>query len=218
MALQRRKIIMTPTERNIIISGEWLNDIHMDYFGFLLQNYSQYKYVEMWRLQILDSIQPIATNQKHIQILHSSSNLLDGHWVCSYYDTKNIYIYDSLNQRNLHEHHKQFLKKLFPTYPFDKRSVKFPIVQQQPNSNDYGVFAIAFAISLLFNIKPEKVKYHHGLMRSHLIKIFESNIIEHFLQDPSYIPQKVFPLAVVVQRELDASRKREIRKKKRGNS
>jgi len=78
-------------------------------------------------------------------------------------------------------------------------------VQRQPNYN--GVFAIAFATSLLFNIKPDKVKYEHKLMRSHLIKILETN--EHFPQDPQYVAQKVLPLAVIKVRE--ALRKRMIR-------
>jgi len=64
---------------------------------------------------------------------------------------------------------------------------------------------------LLFNVKPEKVKYNHNLMRSHLIKIFESNIIEHFPQDPQYVPQKVLPLAVIKAREAKAIRIRTIR-------
>jgi len=136
---------------------------------------------------------------------------LDGHWVCSYYDRKNIFIYDSLNNKTLHKHHEQFLKRLFPTYDFDKNVVKFPTVQHQPNCNDCGVFAIAFATSLLFNIEPNKVKYEHKLMRSHLIKIFETNVIEHFPQDPQYVAQKVLPLAVIKVRETEAIRKRMIR-------
>jgi len=48
-------------------------------------------------------------------------------------------------------------------------------------------------------------------MRSHLIKILETNIIEHFPQDPQYVAQKVFPLAVVKVREAEAIRKRMIR-------
>ena len=165
---------------------------------------------------------------KNIQILHSSdfdlhsyesdsldlcklSKLLNvnGHWVCSYYDTKNICIYDSSNKRKLHKHHEQFLRRLFPFYPFDKKSIIFPTVQQQPNCSDCGVFAIAFAISLLYNIKPEKVRYDVSLMRSHLIKIFESNVIEHFLQDLKYgVFQKVLPLAVIRAREANSFRKR----------
>ncbi|XP_011349057.2 eukaryotic translation initiation factor 3 subunit A-like [Ooceraea biroi] len=107
----------------------------------------------------------------------------------------------------LHEHHKQFLTKLFPTHDFIKYPVKFPTVQSQPNGSDCGIFAIAFAVSLLFNIKPEKVRYDHSLMRLHLIKIFETNIIEHFPQDLNYdVPQKVLPLAVVRARQVEAAR------------
>jgi len=84
-----------------------------------------------------------------------------GHWVCCY-DRKNIFIYDSLNNKTLHKH--QFLKRLFPTFDFDKNPVKFPIMQRQPNYNDCGVFAIVFATSLLLNIKPDKMKYEHKLM------------------------------------------------------
>jgi len=64
----------------------------------------------------------------------------------------------------LHKQHKQFLKRLFPTYNFEKNPVQFTIVQHQPNYSNCGVFAIAFAISLLFNIKPDKVKYEHKLI------------------------------------------------------
>jgi len=107
----------------------------------------------------------------------------------------------------LHKHHEQFLKRLFPTYEFEKNPVKFPTVQHQPNNNDCGVFAIAFATSLLFNVKPEKVKYEHEFMRSHLIKILETNVIEHFPQDPQYgYVQKVLPLAVIRAKEAEAIR------------
>jgi len=182
----------------------------MEHFNNLLRNCSDYRPVETWRIQCPDTIQCVPEHIKHIQILHSSSGLHDGHWVCSYYDRKNIFVYDSLNTKKLHKHHEEFLKRLFP-YNFEKYSIKFPIVQHQPNSNDCGVFAIAFAISLLFNIKPEKVKYNHSLMRSHLIKIFETNIIEHFPQDPQYVLQKVLPLAVIRAREVEAIRIRSIR-------
>jgi len=85
-------------------------------------------------------------------------------------------------------------------------------VQYQPNYNDCGVFAITFATSLLFNIKLNKVKYEHKLMRSHLIKVFETNVIEHFPQYLQYgVTQKVLPLAVINAREVEAIRIRMIR-------
>ena len=149
-------MVLLPKEKDIIIQGEWLTDMHMEHFGHLLQNCSEFRPVETWRVQCLDTIQPMPIDKKHIQILHSSSSPFDGHWVCSYYNMKHIFIYDSLNSKKFHEHHKKFLTRLFPTYNFEKHPVKFPTVQRQPNSNDCGVFAIAFAISLLFNLNLKK--------------------------------------------------------------
>jgi len=177
----------------------------MDHFNNLLENHSDYKPVSTWRIQLPQTIHLVPPNKKHIQILYSSN-----HWVCSYYDTKYIFIYDLLYSNNLDENHLIMLTRLFPTYDFQKKnSIIFPLVQKQPNSNDCGVFAIAFAVSLLFNIKPEKVKYDWSKMRLHLIQIFESNVIEHFPQDlQCHVIQKVLPLAVVRAKELDATKKR----------
>lgn len=168
----------------IIFRGEWLEDIHIDYFNLLLKNCSEYQSRESWKIQCPDRIEPVPKNQKHIQILHSCSDIainLDGHWICSYYDTNVIYIYDSLNIKRLHAHHKIYLEKLYPFYSFDKQSVQFPTVQSQPNGNDCGVFAIAFAVSLLFDLQPNRIIYNHNLMRQHL-KMFQLNRIEHFPQ------------------------------------
>ena len=87
------------------------------------------------------------------------------------------------------------MKKLFPTYDFTQNPVQFPTVQQQPNSSDCGVFAIALAVSLFFNINPDKVRYDHSLMRLHLIQMFETNVVEHFPQDLNCgVPQEVLSL------------------------
>jgi Ulp1 family protease len=174
--------MLSADQKNIIVRGDWLNDTHMDHFNQLLKNCSDYRPEDTWKLYFPNNIESVPENKKHIQILFSSNN----HWVCCYFDRKKLFIYDSLNMKKLHSDHEKFLRGLFPTYPFDVRPVKFPIVQHQPNGNDCGVFAIAFAISLFFNIKPEKVRYDYSLIRSYLIQIFESNIIEHFSQNLNY--------------------------------
>ncbi|XP_066596565.1 putative uncharacterized protein DDB_G0282499 [Prorops nasuta] len=56
----------------------------------------------------------------------------------------------------------------------------YDVVQSQRNGNDCGVFAIAFATSLLYNIKPNEVLYDQKLMRQHLIQILKSNRLDHF--------------------------------------
>lgn len=90
-------------------------NIHIDHFGLLLKSCSEYRPRETWRIQCPDRIWRIqypelfVKHQKHIQILHSCSDIVtneNGHWICSYYDTKAFYIYDSLNLKRLHTHRK----------------------------------------------------------------------------------------------------------------
>ena len=102
---------------------------------------------------------------------------------------------------------------MYPFLTFNKKNIQFPRVQQQPNGNDCGVFAIAFAVSLLFGLKPNTIRYEHSLMRNHLLRIFETNIIEHFPQDCTCgISKNVPHLSVVERRRVDALRKRIQRK------
>lgn len=93
-----RFLLLSMQYIQIILRGEWLEDIHIDYFNLLLKSCSDYRPRESWKIQCPDKIEPVLKYQKHIQILHSCSDVatnLDGHWICSYYDTNMIYIYDS---------------------------------------------------------------------------------------------------------------------------
>jgi len=67
------KDILTSANRDIIARGGWLTDLHIEHFQNLLRNCSEYTPVETWRIQLLDTIQPISIDKKHIQILYSSS-------------------------------------------------------------------------------------------------------------------------------------------------
>jgi len=94
------------------------------------------------------------------------------------------------------------LKRLFPTHDFDKNSIQI----SYRTIEAIGIFAIAFAASLLFNTKPDKIKYKRRLMRSHLIKIFQTNVIEHFPQEEYDVAQKILPLAVIKAKKAEAMR------------
>ena len=126
-------------------------------------------------LQMLDEITAIDKKQKHIQILFSGSPAL-GHWICTYYDSKNRYVYDSLNAKCLNEDQEKFLKML---YPFQPKPL-FPNVQQQPYLIDCGTYAIAFATSIYFGTMPDTVLYNHTLMRQHLYAMFKRNCLLPF--------------------------------------
>ena len=53
-------------------------------------------------------------------------------------------------------------------------------VQHQPDNNDCGVFAIAFATNCVFNIKPEIATFKTDVMRTHLKEYLRQNKFERF--------------------------------------
>jgi len=42
--------------------------------------------------------------------------------------------------------------------------------QKQTGGMDCGLFAIAFAVALMFNLHPSKLKFNQQKMRSHLVE------------------------------------------------
>jgi len=46
MSVNTKNITLMPKERNIIVCGEWLTDVHMDHFQQLLASCSDYRSVE----------------------------------------------------------------------------------------------------------------------------------------------------------------------------
>ena len=54
-------------------------------------------------------------------------------------------------------------------------TINIPHLHYQPNYVDWGVFAIAFLVSLLFNQDPATLAYNEGTMRSHLLKCLKQD-------------------------------------------
>ena len=92
-----------------------------------------------------------------------------------YYINKIIHIYDSLNVKCLKEDDKVFINRLFPNNP--ELKITSETVQSQTNSYNWEIFAIAFAIFILFNICPCSLSFDISQMRLHLLKIFETRTI-----------------------------------------
>ena len=53
-------------------------------------------------------------------------------------------------------------------------------VQQQPNGSDCGVFAIAFATSLIYTLTPHVPQFHVSQMRPHLSACLKASVITPF--------------------------------------
>ena len=54
----------------------------------------------------------------------------------------------------------------------------------QPNTNDSGVYAIAFAVSLAFGKESAHLYYDNSKMRTHLLNCIESGILTEFPSKP----------------------------------
>lgn len=98
-------------------------------------------------------------------------------WVTFYYDDNVIHVYDSLNRNYVTDDQLKFLKQLF--FPFDFSIIYHP-VQEQTNDKDCGVFAIAFAVELVFEGDPSNKKFLVPQMRPHLLDMLNNRTLMTF--------------------------------------
>lgn len=114
-----------------------------------------------------------------VQVLHDGSL----HWVCvSSVGCKEagcVNVYDSLNTGKITSHiKKQIASMLFHSGPVVKLNIQQ--VQQQGNSVDCGVFAVAYATSILHGQNPEDLNYDTYSLRQHLLTCISSGIFKPF--------------------------------------
>ena len=155
----------------------YLEDIHIDFFGEIIKRHTNFRPQSVLLVDNTTLIEPISEGSKHLQLLYSlDAGSRIGHWICSYYDGEIINIYDSMNFKHLHPLHENYLKAL---YRFNC-SIRFHDVLHQTNPYECGVFAMAFAMSICFNRKPELERYIIKQMRTHAAKIFETQELAPF--------------------------------------
>ena len=62
-------------------------------------------------------------------------------------------------------------------YPRSSISIKLMNSNIQPNTNDCGVYAIAFAVSLAFGKEPAYLHFENSKMRFHLLNCLHSGVL-----------------------------------------
>ena len=114
---------------------------------------------------------------KFVQILHTGQD----HWiVCSGSAEKDtIYIYDSMSNGGLTAHSTKCIAEMMYSKEKILHLIKIS-VQQQQNSVDCGVFAVAFATSLSLDIDPSCSSFDVSQMRIHLLRCFEKGEMTMF--------------------------------------
>ena len=185
--IKDNKIYLTDKDKKLILNGSMLNDNHVDKFHSLLNEKYEIPSTSLIKKSIqfskFEELKVHDRNKPHLQLLHSCSDLCincrNAHWVCCYYDTKSLFIYDSKNEKILHPSNISFLKKFFDPFFFEL-PINFQPVQRQTNADDGILFAIAFATSIFFDNSPVNVSYKIENLRPHLYLMFQNNKLSRF--------------------------------------
>ena len=151
-------MVFTEIDKLILIgkenySGEksMLNDNHIEEFNSIIKTCINFSMQSTLLLQRPQNIVPVSRNEEYLQILFSGNSEL-GHWIFIWYFDNIIHIYDSLNSKHLNSDQMIFINRLFPNKI--NLQIVFETVQDQNNTYDCGIFAIAFAVSIIFNSCP----------------------------------------------------------------
>lgn len=76
------------------------------------------------------------------------------------------------------------LKRIFFSHALErKKTLQIVNEQRQIGSNDCGLFAIATATAVLFELDAKLTYFSQNGMRSHLTKCFEEQVITPFPQE-----------------------------------
>ena len=62
----------------------------------------------------------------------------------------------------------------------EKLTITMCRCQKQVGSKDCGLFSLAFAVALIFNLNPSKLKFRQQKMRSHLVECFTKQVMMPF--------------------------------------
>ena len=149
----------------------WLNDRHMTYGSSLLKAvFPDVEGLHDTVLQQSATAAVTARGRKYVQVFHVNGN----HWItASNINTacdNVVDIYDSSRVR-FSSSDKAAIAK-FHRCGDATLTLRYQDVQQQPNAYDCGVYALAFATSLLHGQEPTKTRYVDP--RSHLASCLTS--------------------------------------------
>lgn len=113
-----------------------------------------------------------------LQILHDGAD----HWlVISTIGVKHpaeVFVYDSVYSTASSSLQMQIASLVHTQH--SHVVLNYKDVQRQSKGNDCGLFAIAFATSLVNGLQPEEYVFDQKMMRSHLLQCFEKKSVTAF--------------------------------------
>ena len=165
-------------DKEVCESGVWLTDNHMLAAQNLL--WKQFPHVQGLQPTVYDQGSkwtPMTSGG--VQLLNQSSTL----WLCvSMIECSpgEVALYDSLLSKT--KVHPQIIKQIATIRNTKETHLTIKIMhsQGQTGTNDCGLFAIATATLMCYNIPPSTVLWDQEKMRQHLITCFENGKMEPF--------------------------------------
>lgn len=174
--LQLDSIVLTKTDKDHIMAGEKLNDLHIDVAQALLKQ--QFPSISGLQSPLLQQKKhfkvQVQDSKQQIQIIHSRGD----HWMVAstvLAESGAVKVYDSI-YRTLDQGACGIISNIFQT----STSKELVPIQRQTGGRDCGVYAIAIATALAFNLDPSKIKFKQSAMRPHLIKCLEIGTVSPF--------------------------------------
>lgn len=105
----------------------------------------------------------------------------DGHWSLSQLSGGSVDLYDSLQAKFIGSTLKEQLVALYGDLAEDgELTVSQHQVQLQKGSTDCGLFAVAFATSILLGDQPSSLQYKQKEMRGHLTDCLQNQLMIPF--------------------------------------
>ena len=167
------KILLKAKDKEILVDGLELNDLHVNASQTLLK--SQYPLVNGF-ISTLKVASLKGWTQNYIQILHCATK---HHWVTlTTFGCKDgeIHIYDSLFTK-VDDTTMSTIVMLFGDRDV---TCNIPPVQKQQGIVDCGLFAIAFATCLACGHDPSSYQFNQNEMRSHLFTCLQQQHLTEF--------------------------------------
>ena len=157
--------VLTIAERDMINYGKQLNDRHINYAQTVIRSQFSIKGMQLTLYQHTKK-----PPENELQIIHCSSN----HWITAstmFSSPGSVDVYDSLFD-NVDCASSKVILDLFGD---SKLHINMKKVQKQHGTDDCGLFAIAFAVSLARKVDPASshVCFEQSRMRSHLINCLQ---------------------------------------------
>ena len=169
--LSLNNITLTEEDREIIVSGEELNDKHINFAQAILKQ--QFKGIAGLQSTLLLSGMKYPLPCGALQIVHVRGN----HWIVASTIScaKRVGVFDSLYSQ-IDDQTEQMLTKVFGS----DVTLEVEITPKQQGVRDCGVFAIAICTCIAHGQHPSSAHFSQSSMRDHLIQCYKDQYFTPF--------------------------------------